>query len=393
MASFPTVLLNVFIILAIKQRSELQKPSNVMLSSMAVTDLLVGLIPMPISATTDFVSIRHLVSSEHKCILNGIDMFFASFLFTATLHHLTVIAWERYVAILKWMDYKRIITNGRIKKIAIATWLFALLPEVAHFIMMVVVVDRRIMKSFLSARTAVDTACLFLVAFFYRKIYLEIRNRKLNEISQIDNLIKAKMESKVAKTTVFLTGAVIFFYIPLFVIGFLGRVVPVFRSNARAHRLLRMLTQLNSLFNPLIYCYRDHRFRNAILELLWLKKPQAILPAAGAAQFIRQKDPFRSSEQQKVGKFTQRLTRSASCNLTDAFDSIHETHTVIMLKKSLSAPTLYTRSSSLEGLDLQQPSSIVETSATIHADCSVQSKAEFHNPKGNKDATKPKLTP
>ena len=392
MASLPIVLLNAFLILAIKQRSELQKPSNVMLSSLAVTDLLVGVIVMPISATDNFFSIRHPVSFEYKCILYKIDMFFETLLFTATLHHLTVIAWERYVAVLKRMDYKCIITNGRIKKIAIATWLFALFPTIVNFILKVVVVDSRIMKSFLTAKTAIDTACLFLVAFFYRKIYLEIRNRKLNEISQIDALIKAKLESKVAKTTVFLTAAVISFYIPLFVIGFLGRVVSVFRSIA-AHRLLRMVTHLNSLFNPFFYCYRDHRFRNAILELLGMKKPHEILSAAGAAQFIRQKDPFRSSEQHIVGKHTQRLTRSASCNLTDAFDSIHETHNVIMLKTSLSAPTLYTGSSSLEGLDLQQPSSIVETSARIHADCSVQSKAKFHNPKRNKDATKPKMTP
>ena len=389
MASFPTVTLNTFIILAIKQRSELQKPSNVMLSSLAVSDLLVGVIVMPISAIINFFSIRHPVSFEYKCILYVINMFFETLLFTATLYHLTVIGWERYVAVLKWMDYMRIITNGRIKKIAIATWLFALFPTVANLILKVLVVDRRIIISFLTAKIAVDTACLFLVVFFYRKIYLEIRNRKLNEISQIDALMKAKMESKVAKTTVFLTAAVISFYSPLFVIGFLGRVVPVVRSNA-AHRFLRMVTHLNSLFNPLIYCYRDHRFRNAILELLRMKKPQAILSAARAAQFTRQKDPFRSSELQKVGKCTQRLTRSASCNLTGAFNSIHETHNVIMLKKSLSVPTLYTRSSSLEGLDLQQPPSIVETSATIHADCSVQSKAKFHNPKGNKDATKPK---
>ena len=47
MASFPVVLLSVFLILAIRQRRELEKPSNVILSSMAVTDLLVGAIVMP----------------------------------------------------------------------------------------------------------------------------------------------------------------------------------------------------------------------------------------------------------------------------------------------------------------------------------------------------------
>lgn len=125
--------------------------------------------------------------------------------------------------------------------------------------------------------------------------------------------------------------------------------MPVFRTNEPI-RLTQIATQLNSLFNPLFYCYRDHRFRNAIRELLGMKKPQAKSSSVGDTQFVRRKGPFRSSELQKVGTRTQRLTRSASCNLTHA--SIHVTPSVLMLKKSLSAPTLDTCSSSLVGLDL-----------------------------------------
>ena len=102
-ASFPTVLMNVFIILAIKQRRELQKPSNIMLSSLAVTDLLVGAIVMPTCATIDFFTLSQ-VSFEYTCMLYEVNKFFGPLLFSATFHHLTVIAWERYVAVQKWMD-------------------------------------------------------------------------------------------------------------------------------------------------------------------------------------------------------------------------------------------------------------------------------------------------
>ena len=161
--------------------------------------------------------------------------------------------------------------------------------------------------------------------------------------------MKAKLESKVAKTTGLLTAAVISSFIPVFFFGILGHVEPVFRTNEPI-RLTQIATQLNSLFNPLFYCYRDHRFRNAIRELLGMKKPQAKSSSVGDTQFVRRKGPFRSSESQKVGTRTQRLTRSASCNLTHA--SIHGTPSVVMLKKSLSAPTLDTCSSSSVGLDL-----------------------------------------
>ena len=346
-ASFPTIILNAFIILAIKQRRELQKPSNIMLSSLAVTDLLVGVILMPTDAAIDFFSLRQF-SFEYHCMLHAVNHFFRPLLFTATMHHLTITAWERYVAIQKWKYYKLKITNGRLKKIAIGIWFSAILPTVASFTTTLVFADRTIMERILTGWIAVETVCLFLVAYFYGKVYLVIRNRKPNGISQIGALMKAKLESKIAKTTGLLTAAVISSFIPAFAFGILGHVFPVFRTN-QPIRLIHIGTQLNSLFNPLLYCYRDHRFKKAIRELLGMKKSQALSPNVGDTQFIRLKDSVRSSELPIVGKHAQRLTRSASCNLLHA--SIHGTPSVVMLKKSLSAPTLYTRSSSLVVLD------------------------------------------
>ena len=116
--------------------------------------------------------------------------------------------------------------------------------------------------------------------------------------------------------------------------------MPLFRTNA-PNRLTQTFNQLNSLFNPLLYCYRDHRFRNALRELLGIKKPQlTIQSVAGAAQFLRQKDPVSSLELHFSGKRIQRLKRSLSCNLNGALDSVHGTPSVITLKRSLSAPTL-----------------------------------------------------
>ena len=150
LASFTVVPLNVFIILAIRQRRELQKQSNIILSSIAVTDLLVGLIVMPVYASIDFFTVSH-VSFRHTCTLFAVNTFFQPLLFTAALHHLALIAWERYEAVQKSMDHKVIVTNGRLKKIVIGTWLSALFPAVVSFITKVVIVDRRIFKTFLTA--------------------------------------------------------------------------------------------------------------------------------------------------------------------------------------------------------------------------------------------------
>ena len=337
--SLPTILLNAFIILAIKQTRELQKNTNILLSSLAVTDLMVGAIVMPLTAIVNFFTLLGDLS-EYTCVLFGANRIFFPLLFTATLHHLTIIAWERYVAVQKWMDYKIIITKGRLKKIAIATWLSALFIAAAYFSVAVICRDRKVLEGVLTGWVAVEAVCLFLVVFFYRKVYLGIRNRKLNEISEIDVLMRAKLESKVAKTTGLLTAAIISSFIPIFAFAILGNLVPLFRANAFL-RLAQFVTQLNSLFNPLLYCYRDHRFRNALRELLGVKRPPAMQSAVGVAQFFKETDSFKVSEQHIEEDLTKRLARSTSCNLTDiGLHSIHVIPSVNRLKKSLSAPSL-----------------------------------------------------
>ena len=107
--------------------------------------------------------------------------------------------------------------------------------------------------------------------------------------------MKAKLESKVAKTIGLLTAGVISLTIPVFLFAILGNSMPLFRSNV-ATRFTQIVTQLNSLFNPLLYCYRDKRFRDAIRKLLGLKKSQPIQSAVCAAQHSLRKDPPRSSE-------------------------------------------------------------------------------------------------
>ena len=93
-ASFPTVLLNAFIILAIKQTGrELQKSSNIMLSSLAVTDLLVGAIVMPTCASIDFFTLSQ-VSFEYTCMLYGVNIYFFIFIcyllvFTTQVYNVT----------------------------------------------------------------------------------------------------------------------------------------------------------------------------------------------------------------------------------------------------------------------------------------------------------------
>lgn len=375
----PAILMNAMVILAIKQKRELQRPSNILLSSLAVTDLLIGITVMPLFVIVNFLIFQQ-DWSELTCMLFLVNPCLMQLLFLATLFHLTIIAWERYVAIQRWMDYKILITNSRLKKLAIAAWISALFPAVPNLIVRVADADGAIIGAFFAVWTVEAAACLILIAYFYRKVYLGIREHKVNEIQQVNVLAKVKLESKVAKTTGLLTAALIFCFIPVavFTILHIRYVFPATRANVGL-RITTLVTQWNSLFNPLLYCYRDRRFRNAIGELLRLKKPAAIQSAVGAAQYVRQKEPLGSSEHHNPKERKQRLTRSASCNSLVALDSSLGASTEVMLKRSLSIAALDKCSNTFDVLELGKTLSIVVTNATTHAEIGVQSKARENN--------------
>ena len=85
------VILNILVIAAVSSRKELQKNPNILLSSMAVADILVGVVNMPLSATVDFVISRQ-VFKDHICLVDLINVYLMYALAACTLYHLILIA-------------------------------------------------------------------------------------------------------------------------------------------------------------------------------------------------------------------------------------------------------------------------------------------------------------
>ena len=337
-ASPAIILLNAFAFFVMKRSKQFQKMSNILLCSLAITDLLVGAIVMPLSATIDILILSQ-ASFAHTCMFVRLNVLFMTVLFLATLHHLTVIAWERYVAIHKWKDYKVIVGSGRLKNLAIAAWFFALFQAVPGFIMTMDDVDHRIVEGWYTWFSFMEAACFILIMVFYRKVYLGIRQRNKNEISQVSALVNANLQSKVAKTTALLTAALMFSLIPSILFLILGNFYPVLVTGVTI-QFTETVMQLNSLFNPLLYCYRDNRFRNALRELFGKQsKPQALQPAADAAR-VRRNDSFNATVQRKSEVSTQCLTRTASYNPCNVLHSFLGRPRTVVLKRSLSAPML-----------------------------------------------------
>ena len=209
-----TVLFNSLVIVALKKRRELEKRSNILLCSMAVTDLLTGAITMPLSATFD-VLILSQVPYEYICPINFLankPMIFS--LSMSSLYHLTAIAWERKTAVKSWIKYRNNVTERRLTGLAIAVWLFVVVIQGPTILIQVADEDGKFLSLWLVGKIVSMVSCLAAIGYFYSIIFLEVRKRDRNQINQVAFLAKTKLESKVAKTTAMITVAIVLSFVP-----------------------------------------------------------------------------------------------------------------------------------------------------------------------------------
>ena len=266
-----TIILNVLLIVAVARKKMPRNNTCILLASMAVADLLIGSIAMPLTASIDVMILRNF-SVEIICKLDYVSLIFFYAACCSSLYHLTVVAWERKVAITRPLEYKTLITKARVKKCAAVSWLLAIVTLCPAYIMEAAGVDYSYIEIVNIVCTLPALGCVIAIIYLYVTIFLKVRKRKDNEIS-VNALIQAKLETKVAKTTGILTIFLAISFLPAFAVLIGGAALPTLRRSSVV-LWTQLLAHLNTLINPILYCYKIRRFRDAILEMLRFKKSQ-----------------------------------------------------------------------------------------------------------------------
>ena len=128
-----------------KTRGELKKNSNILLTSMAL-DLLVGAVSMPLYIMLDTLVINRVSVVGIICAIEFISVTVMYTICSASFFHLLLIAWERYVALAKWMEYKAIVTSDRVNKYTRIAWLLSVLIVVPLAVIVAVSVRYETLK-------------------------------------------------------------------------------------------------------------------------------------------------------------------------------------------------------------------------------------------------------
>ena len=315
---------------------------------------------MPLSGTYELLILSQ-VPFQDICpihfLVNKLMIFSLS---TSSLYHLTAIAWERKMAVKSWIKYRNNVTESRLTGLAIAAWLFGVITPGPPILMVVAGVHRKFISIWLVGKIVSMISCLAAIGYFYFMIFLEVRKRDRNQINQVAFLAKTRLESRVAKTTAMITVAIVLSFVPFTSTAILVNIFPAFRTYP-VYRFAETVVQFNSLVSPIMYSYRDKRFRNAILELLGVKKSQQRLDGRRNLR-RRESVGLVNLAEQTQGTLAPLSKRSASVEPAR--------NPKMQVKRSLSDPTPTkcdkTCIAQPSKLKLQQRATISTTSAAIH---------------------------
>ena len=263
-----TTFLNTLVIVTIQKTRQLQTNSNILITRLAITDLLVGAVSMPLIITVDALILRGTVPERIVCNINQSAAFVLYIAYSASYMHLTLMGWERYVAIAKPMKYKALVRKGRIKRYSGIVWITVVTAFVLLTTLQAIALPHEFLLVLYLLQGVLWLISFMALVYFYSMVYSKARKQSRSQISQIT----AKIQSRIAFTAFLLTAAVFIFSLPIPAVIATVQFWPILRANS-VYRWSEVPLYLNSLLNPVLYFYRNRRYRKAALKLLRFRMP------------------------------------------------------------------------------------------------------------------------
>ena len=265
------IVLNIMVMTAVKTTPRLRNRYNALLACLVVTDVLTGALGQPLSIAKQIHRLTGSFASDYCNIEQSGSLFYGAFV-VASLHHLTLISIERYVAIKYPYKYQDIVTKPRLIGSVLAAWSFAMFPSLVSLFV------NNSSAFFVLLRPSAVLMSIFILTFCHIAVYHEAR-KQIQKIKNQQVCAQAKetflKERKALKTTTLALGAVLAAALPIL----LFRIVLIFHISSPVvffalEAAFETLALCNAVCNPLIYCARSSEYRAAFKKLLGCKKSQ-----------------------------------------------------------------------------------------------------------------------
>ena len=261
------ILMNVLVIVAVKTRPRLQSVYNILLASMALTDLLVGTVSGPSFIVVEIFAITGGSVATYCYLEKKASNPFVVFSILASLFHLVLISIERYFALKYALRYTAMVTKFRMTIAVVFVWFLT-----GSHSLFTTFTGRKYIPYTLSILTGFS---LLVIVYCHIFVYvITRRHEKQISTEQFTAEAAAKFleEKKAWKTTTIIIGFLLLFFLPGLAL-LLWQLTGLNEETRLAFRpvLVPCSLMLNSLCNPIIYCWRSKTLREAMIALI--RKP------------------------------------------------------------------------------------------------------------------------
>lgn len=284
-----TVVGNFLVVLSIAYFRQLQSPTNFFVTSLAVADCLVGLLVMPYSMIRTVERCWYFGSLFCK-LHSSLDVM----LCTASIFHLSCIAFDRYYAVCNPLVYSLKMSPSRVALLIAVCWAVPMLISFGPIMLDLHISETNIQIPedtcvFLVSRVYAVMASL--VAFYlpmlvmlvaYWKIF-KAAKRQAKQISAMESQMAAgvgkdsskkkrhrntmKREGKAAKTLGIIMGVFLIFWMPFFTVNIVDPFIN-YSTEVDVWDVFLWLGYINSSLNPFLYVFFNRCFRRAFLMFI-----------------------------------------------------------------------------------------------------------------------------
>lgn len=237
---------------AILRTPSLRSPSNIFMCSLAISDLLVGIIVQPVYIAYEL--------KQEPPLTFAINVLF-SFTGVVSLCTMTAISVDRFMALQFHLRYQCLMTEKRAMYTSLSLWLFGIMSS------FVTLWNKTIMFAFLAVGIAI---CIFISTFSYTRIYLIVRQHQFQIRAQQQaiqlpmNLFRTKRS---AVSTFIYYICMILCYSPMLSFMSIVAIRPSL-SGLMVWKVGNTFVFMNSSINPILFCWRVRELRRAVLKLV-----------------------------------------------------------------------------------------------------------------------------